>query len=248
MISVVCVNQSTVLNDAQVQACVDGLQKQVDEHFFPAWGIEAQLSVRDKSMPITLGEWELVFADNSDQIGALGYHETTANGDPIGYVFAKDDLDSGTSWTVTASHELLEMLADPDIQTVEEQDNAGGSITFRMKEVCDPCEDDSLAYDIARNETALKLPDGSPILVSDFVFPEYFNQNAPAGAKLDFCGKISKPLQILSGGYMGVLQVPATSKWTQIQADLTPGGKPIHDLSRRSRRLTPDHKWRRSER
>ena len=51
--------------------------------------------------------------DNPDQAGALGYHEITSQGTPLGKVFAKLDLQSGASWTVTLSHELLEMLADP---------------------------------------------------------------------------------------------------------------------------------------
>ena len=56
---------------------------------------------------------QIIITDNPDQAGALGYHELTSAGAPLGKVFAKLDLDSGTSWTVTLSHELLEMLADP---------------------------------------------------------------------------------------------------------------------------------------
>ena len=51
--------------------------------------------------------------DNPDQAGALGYRELTSRGTPLGKVFAGLDLQSGASWTVTLSHELLEMLADP---------------------------------------------------------------------------------------------------------------------------------------
>jgi len=50
-----------------------------------------------------------VILDDSDQAGALGYHDLTSDGLPIGKVFAASDLKAGTSWTVTASHELLEM-------------------------------------------------------------------------------------------------------------------------------------------
>jgi hypothetical protein len=49
-------------------------------------------------------------------------------GFPIGKVFAASDLKAGTSWTVTASHELLEMLGDPNINLtvfVQKQQHRG---------------------------------------------------------------------------------------------------------------------------
>jgi hypothetical protein len=42
-------------------------------------------------------------------------HDTTPDGLPLGKVFAGTDKAFGTQWTVTASHELLEMLGDPAI-------------------------------------------------------------------------------------------------------------------------------------
>ena len=62
---------------------------------------------------LTEGWWQISVTDNPDQAGALGYHELTSRGTPLGKVFAGLDLQSGGSWTVTLSHELLEMLADP---------------------------------------------------------------------------------------------------------------------------------------
>jgi hypothetical protein len=127
------------------------------------------------------------------------------------------------------------MLGDPDIQTVEEADNGDGTITLRMKEACDPVEADTLGYK------------KNGILVSDFVFPAWFNANAPSSAKLDFCGHCTAPFQIIAGGYMGVLQA-TTSGWTQVQANGKPGGKEIATLNRRGRRAKPDAEWSRSKR
>jgi len=42
-----------------------------------------------------------------------GHHDLTPDGLPVGKSFAGTDKHFGHSWTVTASHELLEMLADP---------------------------------------------------------------------------------------------------------------------------------------
>ena len=162
------------------------------------------------------------------------------------------------------------MLADPDIQTCETQDLQDGSSVLRMKEVCDVCEDDSLAYakviaDGKQNKdgstgTDFKLSDGTTILLSDFVLPAYWNQNAPAGSKFDFMGHISSPLQILPGGYIGVRSIPASSQWSQVTAMVTMedsqrtgarpvmtlGGKAIKRFSRRARRAIPDGTWKRS--
>lgn len=254
MITVVVVNESTVLTDADVQACMAALQAQVHNDFAAIYGVDADLKFYPKGKALDFGEWELVFADNSDQVGALGYHETTENGDPIGFVFAKDDIASHTSWTCTASHELLEMLADPDIQQVETQYNADGSMTLRAKEVCDPCEDDQYGYTIDNPLTGkpFALTDGTAVLLSDFVTPQYWNQNAVEDVALDVRGHITKPLTILAGGYISIVQVPKGSNWEQVNAQIAgkfqKGGKAAPVLSRRDRRVNGIQLERRSDR
>jgi hypothetical protein len=264
MITIAITNESTAVSDADVQACMAALQAQVDNDFGPAYDLnKVSLVWLPKGSPVPIGTWQLVFADNSDQAGALGYHETTENGDPIGFAFVADDIADGTSWTVTASHELLEMLGDPDIQTCETQDLSDGSSVLRMKEVCDVCEDDSLGYypkkDAAGN--LFMLSNGKPVDASDFVLPAYWNQNAPAGSKFDFLGHVTAPLQILPGGYIGELQIPASVAWQQVTprmlpsnivpgtlvpGEIIPGGKAIKPFNRRARRAIPDAKWQRS--
>jgi hypothetical protein len=92
--------------------------------------------------PLTRGWWQVVIVDNPDQAGALGYHEMTGAGTPLGKVFAKLELDSGSSWTATLSHELLEMLADPWINWCA----MGSDGRIYALEVCDAVEDDDLGY------------------------------------------------------------------------------------------------------
>src|ERR1700735_4567820 len=58
------------------------------------------------------GSCWLVLFNDSDQANALGCHDLTTGGLSIGKVFAASELKAGTSWTVTARHELLEMLGD----------------------------------------------------------------------------------------------------------------------------------------
>jgi hypothetical protein len=134
-------NASTCLTDAQVEAVVSALQKQVSEDFKAYWEQDCTLSFLSKNQPLTAGWWQIVITDNPDQSGALGYHEMTSQGPPQGKVFAKLDLQSGSSGTVTLSHELLEMLADPWINWCA----MGSDSKIYALEVCGAVEADERA-------------------------------------------------------------------------------------------------------
>lgn len=206
-IKMAVINASTVVTDeTQVKKVVAALQTQVSRDFAPVWGIDADLRYVPKGGKPKPGEWWLVILDDSDQAGALGYHDVTRQGLPVGKVFAKTDQVYGEQWSVTASHELLEMLADPGINlTVFEEGAAGGRMY--AYEVCDACEAEAFAYRI----------DG--VLVSDFVYPAWFESFQQPGAQFDHAKKISQPFQLLKGGYIGVYNLTGGGGWTQIQAD-----------------------------
>lgn len=258
MIKIAVLNQSTVVKDADVQACAAALQIQISRDFAPAWDIDAEVvfipgiqtvqgGIEGTAVPA--GAWQLVILDDSDQADALGYHELTAAGMPLGKVFAGSDIADGASWQVTASHELLEMLADPNINDVTELDNSDGTITFYAKEVCDAVEADALGYEIQ-----LPAPSGELIWVSDFVTPAWFVANAMG--KVDFMGRIANPFQLAPGGYISIFKVPSSAiGWTQITARVmademgsVPGGPAPRTGDRRYRRALPDTQWRRSTR
>jgi hypothetical protein len=228
-------NRSTVLTDDQVAAALPALQQQVHADFYPVWGTDADLSFVASDQTPAPGTWWLTVFDNSDTAGALGYHDLTSEGLPIGKVFAETDLQSGSSWTVTASHELLEMLGDPDINlTVFVQDQNKPAGLLYAYEVCDACEADELGYEI----------DGT--LVSDFVYPAWFESfRAPRSTQFDKQGAVSEPFELLPGGYIGVFDVTAGNGWQQI----TKRGEPFtYNMrgrlgSRRERRTTLRTHW-----
>src|SRR5437667_8874014 len=113
------VNACTVLTDDQIKAAIPALQTQVSRDFAPAWGVDAVLTFVPKGTKPPAGMWWLAILDNSDTAGALGYHDVTTRGLPLAKVFAATDIQYGAKWTITTSHELLEMLADPAVnQTV----------------------------------------------------------------------------------------------------------------------------------
>jgi hypothetical protein len=171
------------------------------------------------------GDWWLVILDNSDQADALGYHDVTAEGLPLGKVFAKTTQQYGEKWSVTASHELLEMLADPEINlTVFLEEQKGGRLY--AYEVCDACEADQFGYSI----------DG--VAVSDFVFPSWFESFRKHGP-FDHQNKIQKPLQLLKGGYIGIYDVLSGGGWTQLTAEAVNSRARAPIGSRRERRNIP---------
>lgn len=237
-IKIAVINSSTVLSDTDVQAAVPALQTQVHRDFAPVWGTDADLTFVAQNGTPPDGYWWLVVLDNSDQAGALGYHDLTPQGLPLGKIFAATDQQYGEQWTVTASHELLEMLGDPDINLtafVQSSDTVGVLYAY---EVCDACEADAIAYQI------------NGVLVSDFVYPAWFESFRQQGStQFDFQKQITQPFQLLPGGYIGVYNVTAGGGWTQITAQGTPAEYRARPRvgSRRERRRTPRDRWLRSK-
>jgi hypothetical protein len=237
-IKVAVINASTVLKNAEVSVAVPTLQTQVHRDFAPAWGVDASLVFVPKGATPPPGAWWLTILDNSDQAGALGYHDLTNQGLPLGKVFAGTDMQYGNSWTVTASHELLEMLGDPDINLAAYVEHPKGGMRLYAYEVCDACEADKFAYRI----------DGT--LVSDFVYPAWFEAfRRPGSARFDHRGAIKGPFKLLPGGYIGIFDCPAGGGWTQITADRRSlryhARAPVG--SRRERRRTPREQWQKSD-
>jgi hypothetical protein len=218
-------NASTCLNDEEVVAAIPALQRQVTVDFRTYWDADCQLTFLPKDESLTDGWWQISVTDNPDQAGALGYYELTSRGTPLGKVFAELDLRSGASWTVTLSHELLEMLADPWINRCAQ----GVDGRVYALEVCDAVEADRLGYEI----------DG--VLVSDFITPAWFE---PTRAdRVDFKRRVEKPLELASGGYISVLD--RGGGWTQIAAK-GESASPIPPGSRRQRRSMRKTAWSKS--
>jgi len=235
-IQIAVINASTVLTDSQVQTAVPALQKQVSEHFFPAWGVDANLTFVPQGSNPPAGTWWLTVLDDSDQAGALGYHDLTNEGLPMGKIFAGTDLKYGSEWTVTASHELLEMLGDPNINLtvfIQKNDTSGRLYAY---EVCDACEADNLAYKIDN------------VLVSDFVYPSWFEDfRAPNSTQFDYGKHLTKPLQLAPDGYIGIFDITSGNGWTQLTAQEMPHARIRAEVgTRRERRRTIRSHWMKS--
>lgn len=237
--TVAVLNQSTVMTGAQVQAMTAALQIQVSRDFAPIWFTGANLIYIPKGQNPPVSAMRIIVLDTTDQAGALGYHDLGPDGEPQGLVFAKTTQQFGLSPTVTASHELLEMLADPNI------DRLIGVLTYQgvqavvSMEVGDPVEADALGYLI------------NGVRVSDFVTPAYFHPGM--AGPYSFGRHVSFPMVLAPGGYQSYLPI-TTGGWKQVTAELAPGmsmapGNPRTEPqrgSRREKRMRGREHWVRS--
>lgn len=233
-------NESSVLTDNQVQAVVPALQTQVSRDFAPMWGIDADLEFVTKDQ-LDSSKWWLIIFDDSDQPGALGYHDLNPKGLPLGKIFAKTDMQDKLQWTVTTSHELLEMLGDPDINLAAVMQPDQQTAILYAYEVCDAVEADQYGYDI----------DG--VLVSDFVYPSYFETMfKDQTVQFDYQNKLKNIVpDMLPGGYMLAWDIYSGSGWQQIFADRPINIKGMRRSrprvgSRRERKMASHNQWLKS--
>jgi len=210
LIKVAILNKSTVVEDDQLRPIVEALQSQVFHDFRATWGITAELALLPKGSPNPQDCYWLGVFDNSDQAGALGYHDLTPQGFPVSKVFAETDLKYGAKLSVTCSHELLEMLGDPFVNLTALDPSSGRLYAY---EASDAVEADELGYGI------------NGITVSDFVLPQYFDpQHAGKGVRLSYAGHVIQPFALARGGYLSYLDLnDLKAGWQQETAQMAEG-------------------------
>lgn len=157
----------------------------------------------------------------------------------MGFAFAGSDIIDNVSWSITVSHELLEMLVDPYINLTVFVENEQGGGTLFAYEVCDACEADEFGY---------KIDGVDGVLVSDFVFPSWFEPRQAHSTQFDWQNRITAPLQLLPGGYIGVNRLGNESGWTQLTAGnrRTFSMRPAVGTRRERRRVLKTH-WLHSD-
>ena len=179
------------------------LSKQVDQDFCPLWNVEATIDAFAQIEDVPSDYWQITIVAAVND--AAGYHE-----DRSGQPFAL--VQFGEQWSLTASHECLEMLADPFGRRVQggnvpDQALSLGVALARVNylvEACDPCESAAAAYQV------------NGVLVSDFITPHYYDSEASAGTRYSFTGAIAAPRQILPDGYIS-WQDQETQHWMQLR-------------------------------
>lgn len=181
-VAIACINKATVDLGVPFDKLTATLQKCFDQFFLPVWGYPVKLYNTESAKP---SDWQFIYFDDADTAGALGYHDLTHKGQPISKVFVKTTLADKQLVSVTACHELFEMVIDPLANLWAEAPDG----TEYAYEMSDPVEEDTF------------LVDG--IAMSNFVHPSWFEPfKHPPGTKYDHLGLLKKPFSMTKGGYV----------------------------------------------
>ena len=203
------------------------VQKQLTRDFTPIWGFRATLdtfadlgSVPSDYHPIVIfgnpqelvGQLEVAvgpeytaeLVDDFERNKLTGLHLNAFTRQPFALVQASD------SWSVTISHEVLEMIADPfgnRLIAASHPQDPSERVKYLL-EVCDPCQ--AVWYPV----------NGVP--VSDFYLPRYFDPVGIPGMRYSYTGEVERPLQILEGGYLTWVDPEDSGLYTLTHGDAAP--------------------------
>jgi hypothetical protein len=194
------------VSDEVLQGVIRAINKQIAEDFAPYWSMSAILRLEGRSsdqpdrvqIPDLRGDAIIYLWDKSDIAGALGYHSQNSQGIPYGFVFTDIAQSIGEPWSVTLSHEALELIGDPETNLlVMGPHPAQDREVFHWYEMCDAVQAEMYGID--------------GVLVSNFVLPLYFTGTRDVdeiGARNDFLGRehggqTLRSFGINPGGYVG---------------------------------------------
>ena len=212
-ISVAVVSEVAGADQRDVARVTAALQRQAIRDFRPVWNVEATVDSFPVLEDVPIGYWPILIRDDIEVDGAAGIH-LDDNGQPFSLVTMSD------SWSLTASHELLEMLADPfgnRLVPGTSPKSGQGRVEF-LVEVCDPSEAAEFGYTV------------NGILMSDFYTPRFFDPVKSAGVQYSFTGALDAPRKIKKGGYLS-WHHPPTRHWWQ-QTWFTGNAPKFRDLGR----------------
>ena len=132
MIHVALVPYQVSIDPSLLTRVAAALQRQVHEQFGPLWEIEATVNPFVDWNAVPADYARLIVVDHLDS-SALGVH-ADKDGQPYALVSAHGE------WPLVASHELLEMLADPTGRETRRgpSPGPGGGEAEILVEVCDP--------------------------------------------------------------------------------------------------------------
>jgi hypothetical protein len=226
-IHVAIVSLTTEVSTRSLLQATAAVQKQVTRDFAPIWGIPATVDAFDNLESIPTDYLPvIIFGDPSelaDELEALigpmpaarlldaferdmvtGVHLNAVTRQPFALVSAEN------AWTVTTSHEVLEMLSDPSgnrLVASPHPTRPGQRVDYLI-EVCDPCL--SQWYPV----------NGLP--VADFYTPRYFDPVGAPGVRYSYTGSIDRPRKVLEGGYLTFVDPTDSKLYQQHSGDADP--------------------------
>lgn len=196
-IELALVSDTAQVDARELTRVTAALQKQASRDLEAIWSIRATVDAFVQLEDVPLGYWPIIIRDDIDMPGAAGIH-LDRDGQPFALV------QYSSTWSLTASHECVEMLVDPYGNRL----TAGPSIkpdqgrVEYLVEVCDPSEAWEFGYTV------------NGVRVSDFYAPQYFDPVNATGVRYSFTGAIGAPREVLRGGYLS-WHDPLTNHWWQ---------------------------------
>lgn len=202
------VSDVPTLGVTELTVVAAALQKQISRDLAPAWDLEGTISPFVQLEDVPPGYWPVIVRDDIET-DAAGVH-CDNNGQPFALVTF------GSGWSVTASHEVLELLVDPfgnrtvsGLSVKPDQ----GRVDY-LVEVADPIGDQKYSV--------------NGVSVSDFYTPRYFDPVQSGGVQYSFTGAIAGPRQVLDNGYL-TWHDPVGNQWWQLSRFI-PGAPRIDSL------------------
>jgi hypothetical protein len=201
---IVLISETGFVTFSELTKVSTAVQKQVNDHFGPSWGVRAAVDPLASLADIPAGSWPVVIRD-SIGINQAGVHWNDTHDKPFALVTFREGDTPEEGWQPSVSHEVLEMLADPygkEFRTAPSLRPDEGPVEY-LVEVCDPCQAPENVYWI------------DDIPVSDFVLPDYYTAFTPG--VYSYARHITQPRDVLPGGYLSWrdLLTPAP-RWSQI--------------------------------
>ncbi len=205
----------TKIPDADLQTVVRAINRQIAEDFEPVWNWSARVRLEGRAgakpssterFPEELrGDAIMYLATKVDSDGVLGFHDKNFAGLPFGFVSTELSEKLDEAWTVTLSHETLELVGDAssNCYAAGPHPKDAKRTVMHWYEMCDAVQDESYSID--------------GIQVSNFVLPLYFTPGDERGGRNDFLGTLTKAGTRLAsfgtnpGGYIGFFD-PKTGK------------------------------------
>jgi hypothetical protein len=163
------------------------LNEQIQADVAPAWKLAATVGAYPEPPP---GTWRIELHDTIPEEGAAGIH-LDEHGQPYSLVAMADG-----DWTVTTSHELIEMLVDPFASRLHTAKLLAGwsgpAAPARVHYLLEPGDPpETISYQVGG------------VAVSDFVLPSFYRSTGRGSdAVYSHTGAVKNPLEVLDGGYI----------------------------------------------
>ena len=187
---IISVKNHTDIPDEEVLNAVRAVNRQIAEDFEPYWDLGGMLRLADPG-------GRLINADAIIRIYRHGHdYHWSPTGLPEAHVFTNlSELTRESvpwlTWTNELSHEALELIADPQLNTLVQGPHPvhPRRRVFHYREVCDPVQSETYKID--------------GVTLSNFVLPHYYNSMGDSGGRNDFLSTGLKAFRWNENGVIG---------------------------------------------